>query len=247
MPVTKKPAVTTKPTTPKKPAVTLTSTVTTKRTKIAPTSTSSKPKNPVVTKVVKAQSPQKSSPKKVTFKEPEEEDVEVEVSDDDDEEEITLIPIDEGECVSEFYIPSKGKFMALRTLIKQSTIPGAGMGVYAVDKIPKGAEIRYTGVKKGENTANHYYSWEVKTYDPETGEPDDEDVLYFIDASDIRYSNCTRTVNCGMTSKVNNMDAVQRFGKFYYIAMRDIKPGEELFVDYGEQYRKVNLGMKGRY
>lgn len=238
--VTKKPAVTVS--TPKKPILT-TSKVSTKPKVSAPVTTkATTPKKNTVPVTTKATTP----PKKVTFVEAEED--EDDFSEDvEEEEEITLVPIEEGEDASEFYIPSKGKYMKLRTMIKPSSIKGAGMGVYAVDKIPKGAEIKYAGVKKGENTANHYYSWEVKTYDPETGEPDDEDVLYFIDASDVRYSNCARTVNCGPTNKSNNMDAVQRFGKFFYVAIRDIRPGEELFVDYGEQYRKVNLGMKGRY
>jgi len=237
--VTKKPAVTVS--TPKKPILT-TSKVSTKPKVSAPVTTkATTPKKNTASVTTKATTP----PKKVTFVEEEDED---DFSEDvEEEEEITLVPIEEGEDASEFYIPSKGKYMKLRTMIKPSSIKGAGMGVYAVDKIPKGAEIKYAGVKKGENTANHYYSWEVKTYDPETGEPDDEDVLYFIDASDVRYSNCARTVNCGPTNKSNNMDAVQRFGKFFYVAIRDIRPGEELFVDYGEQYRKVNLGMKGRY
>lgn len=206
------------------------------------------PKKPLVTAKDASTKP-KLPPKKITFVESELEDASSDIEDDEfeDDEEETLVPIKEGEDRSEFYIPSRGKYMILRTMIKPSTIKGAGMGVFAIDKIPKGAEIKYAGVKKGQYTANHYYSWEVKTYDPETGEPDDEDILYFIDASDVKYANCTRTVNCGMTKKANNMDAVQRFGKFFYVAMRDILPGEELFVDYGEQYRKVNLGMKGKY
>lgn len=171
---------------------------------------------------------------------------EEEMSFDEEEEEFEeLIPIEEGEEESQFII--KGKKVILRTLVAPSTIPGAGMGIFAVDPIPKGASIQYKGLKKGEKTANHFYSWEVRTYDPETGKSDDKDVLYYIDASDVKYSNCTRTVNCGMTKSANNMDAIQRRGKFFYVALRNIKPGEELFVDYGEEYRTVNLKMRGKY
>ena len=43
------------------------------------------------------------------------------------------------------------------------------------------------------------------------------------------------------------MECEQRFMKIYYIALRDIKAGEELFIDYGEGYREDNLKMKGEY
>lgn len=147
-----------------------------------------------------------------------------------------------------FYIPKTKRYEYLRIKIAPSTIKAAGMGAYAVDPIPKGAKCEYKGVKKVEEDANLYYAWTIKTFDKDTGEPDDRDLpLYYVDATDLRKSNWTRYANCGMKSKDNNMDSEQEFANFYYVAMRDIKPGEEIFIDYGEEYRKFNLGMKGKY
>jgi SET domain-containing protein len=39
----------------------------------------------------------------------------------------------------------------------------------------------------------------------------------------------------------------QLYDKIFYVAKRDIEPGEELFIDYGSGYRRVNLKMKGKY
>jgi hypothetical protein len=141
-----------------------------------------------------------------------------------------------------------GRYKYLRVKIAPSTIKKAGMGVYAYDPIPEDAKITYSGNRVHESDCNPFYSWEIKPYDPNTGDPlPSEDELFYIDAVDSKCSNLTRNINCGMTSEANNMDAVQIFGNFYYIALTDIKPGEELFVDYGDEYRTVNLKMKGTY
>jgi SET domain-containing protein len=71
--------------------------------------------------------------------------------------------------------------------------------------------------------------------------------LYLVDAFNVSQSNWTRYVNCGLKNRFNNLDVSQVFNQIYYLAKRDIKPGEELFIDYGPDYRKINLGMKGRY
>lgn len=132
--------------------------------------------------------------------------------------------------------------------IAPSTIPNAGMGVFAVDPIPKGAKGKYKGKIMDLNKGDPYYSWIIYDYDPNTGVPYTENKELFLrDAHNPSQSNWTRYVNCGLKNKFNNMDIEQSFDHIYYFAKRDIKPGEELFVDYGPDYRKVNLGMKGRY
>lgn len=152
-----------------------------------------------------------------------------------------------------FYLPVKGckptKYNYIPIEIKKSTIAKAGKGAFAVEGIPKGYLGIYTGTKKKRyEDINPFYSWEVTSFDPKTGEMDNRDIfLYYIDASTNK-SNWTKYVNCGMKSKYNNMECVQCYGKVYYLATRNIKPGEELFIDYGEGYRVENLGLsKSKY
>lgn len=150
------------------------------------------------------------------------------------------------------YVPSLNAYKFFRIRIAPSTIPQAGEGVFAVDPIPKGAEGIYKGVKRYEGTisgsrVNALYSWDVYEYDPETGVSKNRKTLLFVDAANPKTSNWTRYVNCGPTKKSNNVDVEQRYTDIYYMMKRDIKPGEELFVDYGPAYRREHLKMKGRY
>jgi len=158
------------------------------------------------------------------------------------------VPFDEKIVRALFFIPSLDKYKYIRLRLAPSAIKAAGTGVYAMDPIPEGAKGVYKGVSRREQHANLYYAWTVKSFDPETGETDDDDIpQYYVDAFDLKTSNWTRFVNCGMTKADNNMDTDQVFDKFFYVATRDIEAGEELFIDYGPDYRKCNLGLKGKY
>ena len=148
---------------------------------------------------------------------------------------------------SKFFIPSENKYRYLRLRIAPSKIKDAGMGVYAVDKIPKDAECPYKGVKKSMERGDVYYSWIIYEYDLITGNSITTKELFLLDASNKKTSNWTRYVNCGMRRRDNNMDSIQKFDKIYYFAKKNINPGQELFIDYGLGYRKTNLGMTGRY
>lgn len=142
----------------------------------------------------------------------------------------------------------KGAYKYLKVRLAPSNIKAAGIGAYAVDPIPKGARGVYKGISLNEEDSNMYYSWTVKSFYPDTGEPDDEDeTVYYVDATNLETSNWTRYVNCGMKSKLNNFDSDQLYDKFFYVATRDIEPDEELFIDYGLDYRSDNLGMTGKY
>jgi len=148
---------------------------------------------------------------------------------------------------AKFFIPDENKYKYIQLEIKPSKIENAGMGVYALEPIPKGASGVYKGVKKSLKKGNPYYSWIVYEYDEETGETKSNKELFLLDATNKNSSNWTRYVNCGMKKRYNNMSCMQKFDKIYYYATKNIKKGSELFIDYGKEYRKVNLGMKGTY
>jgi hypothetical protein len=122
------------------------------------------------------------------------------------------------------------------------------MGVFAVDRLPAQAKGIYKGKVMPLDKGDPYYSWIVYDYDPVNGIPTSENKeLYLLDAHNLSNSNWTRFVNCGLKDKYNNIDIQQSFDQIYYITKRPIRSGEELFVDYGPDYRKFNLGMKGKY
>lgn len=149
-----------------------------------------------------------------------------------------------------FIVPGSDKSAFLKIKIAPSSIPQAGSGAFAEDFIPKGSRGIYTGVHRpaGSSKVDSLYSWEYHEYDKKTGKQvPDAKTLGYIDASNPKRSNWARYVNCGPTKKSNNFIPEQRFNKIYYVATRNIHPGEELFIDYGLGYRRDNLGMKGRY
>jgi SET domain-containing protein len=148
---------------------------------------------------------------------------------------------------SKFYIPSKDKYQIYSLQIKKSTIPNAGLGVFANEFIPKGSACQYKGERKSLEKGNPYYSWSIFEYNTIKGNPISGKELYLLDATNISKSNWTRYVNCGLKKNKNNLDSKQEFDQIYYYAIRDINPGEELFIDYGPGYRKVNLRLEGRY
>ena len=149
-----------------------------------------------------------------------------------------------------FYIPSKeegkiGKYKFIKLQISSSTIKNAGMGCFAMEEIPKGSKSRYHGVfrTKNSNIVEPSYSWSIYKYNNK-GITKYKTLMGYLDALNVKYSNWTRYVNCAMTNNENNMEPEQHYDKLYYISLRDIKPGEELFIDYGTEYRKYNLNMK---
>ena len=167
---------------------------------------------------------------------------------------------------------SKGekKFFYSKVRIDTSTIPGAGLGVFAEENIPAGSKVLYVG-KPVTGDYIETYSYEVLEYDEETGavespEPSDSssdagsetnsdeessssasssekksNVLFFIDASNEKTSNWTRSINCKSKEGENNFSASQFMDQIVLKAERDIKEGEELFLFYGEEYVSCHL------
>jgi len=71
-------------------------------------------------------------------------------------------------------------------------------------------------------------------------------VLYYIDAKNEEHANWLRFINCARNEKEQNLLSFQSRGKIYCYTIKDILPGKELLVWYGEQYVKL-LGLKVDY
>ncbi len=119
----------------------------------------------------------------------------------------------------------------------------AGMGVFADEEIPKGCVAYYRGETKSEEAHNPHYTWTVREWDKKSGISNDVN-LWYLDATDLRTSNWTRYVNCPNSGVKCNLDMDQYFGNVQYITKEVVAKGDELFIDYGRDYRISNFGMK---
>lgn len=66
--------------------------------------------------------------------------------------------------------------------------------------------------------------------------------LHFVDALEEETSNWLRFVNCSRWLKEQNLVAFQYQKEIFYTTIRDIEPGEELLVWYGDDYG-LSLGV----
>lgn len=130
-----------------------------------------------------------------------------------------------------------GRVIFIPIEIKESTIPNSGLGAFTLQFIPKNYGAKYFGIKKYKKNIDYDYSWSIFQYDKKTGQRVGNDIIHYIDASDPERSNWTRYVNCGMYDIKNNLEPVQKWEDLYYVSRRDINPGEELWIDYGEGFR----------
>ncbi|XP_052080008.1 zinc finger protein 665-like [Mytilus californianus] len=137
---------------------------------------------------------------------------------------------------------TKNERRAINTLpdglsVKESRIPNAGLGVFADKTFPSRSKFGpYQGeITKDAETA-HYtgYAWQIYL----DGAPN-----YFIDALDKSKSNWMRYVNCARNEDEQNLIAYQYKGDIYYRCFKDIEPGNELLVWYGQDYGK-DLGIE---
>jgi len=138
--------------------------------------------------------------------------------------------------------------------IAPSSIPNAGMGVFATRDIKKGEVLdEYVGKfltpeQYAKKRSHKNYIWELMT-------PSDE-VIAYIDSGNKKYSNWTRFVNTPSKKSEANMINIQMNATseeskdknkatynptgtaVFYCAKKDIKKGEELLIWYGEEYAK---------
>jgi hypothetical protein len=142
-----------------------------------------------------------------------------------------------------FFDPKEGKYKIIDLQIRDSLIKPAGKGVFALQKIPKGSYSFYRGVIKSADAQNGHYTWTVKKWAQRTGDPLEDD-KYYLDATDLITSNWCRYVNCPSHGTKCNVNMVQEYGNLRYTASEDIGPDDELYIDYGPEYRETNFQMK---
>lgn len=122
--------------------------------------------------------------------------------------------------------------------LKKSKIRGAGIGCFAKTIIPAGTILgpyhgKYLTMRQRNRVKDGTYIWKIN-----------EDL--YVDAKNFKKNNPLRYVNGAKTklqqSKINC--EVKFFGaspstmKVYYMTTRDILPGEELIISYGDTYFK---------
>ncbi|XP_030849723.1 probable histone-lysine N-methyltransferase PRDM7 [Strongylocentrotus purpuratus] len=153
----------------------------------------------------------------------------------------------EGECskhpltiIKDNPIAKGSKDRARKTLpdglvVKQSSIPGAGQGIFATKFIPKGYRFGpYDGdIVDLETGYDSGYAWEICT----EGKPH-----HYVDSNSEQTGNWMRYINCARNEGEQNLVAFQYLGQIYYRTFKPICPGRELLVYYGEQYAK-DLGI----
>ncbi|XP_062600660.1 uncharacterized protein LOC134262302, partial [Saccostrea cucullata] len=113
--------------------------------------------------------------------------------------------------------------------IKLSTIPGAGFGGFREKFIPKHTIIgSYEGLIHTNHKDDVLYSWQMEKIGSKG--------VYVIDAGSPANSNWLRWINCAGNIEQENLIAVSCAGLILYMTTRDIDPGSEMFVWYGDDY-----------
>ena len=130
--------------------------------------------------------------------------------------------------------------------ILPSTIEGAGMGTFAKKFIPKNTDLgEYFGEITPIKPNNTDYTWSF--FENVNGTP----VKKFVDALNFKENNPLRYVNSAKNEQQRPLLNTKFFmseGRVHYLTTRDIKSGEELFIDYGKKYwssRNKNIQKGG--
>ncbi|MCZ2458959.1 MAG: SET domain-containing protein-lysine N-methyltransferase [Chitinophagales bacterium] len=121
----------------------------------------------------------------------------------------------------------------IRLVVKRSSLPGAGKGLFTKSLIPAGTRIvEYKG---------RITTWkEVKTSEVENN------YIFYVNRNHVinaepykkalgRYANDARGLKKIKGVRNNSIYAIDK-DKVFIEATRDIFPGEEIFVDYGKDY-----------
>lgn len=70
----------------------------------------------------------------------------------------------------------------------------------------------------------------------------DGKIAYYINGKNEEYGNWMRYINCSRAEEEQNLLAFQYHSEIYYRVYKDINPGDECLVWYGEEYAK-DLGI----
>ena len=88
---------------------------------------------------------------------------------------------------------------------------------------------------------DHIYCWFISPLFPQSYR--DSERQYYIDGGDERTSNWLRFLNCPRHVKEQNVKALECLGKLFYVTIKDVYPGEELLIYYGDVYAEKELGI----
>uniref|UniRef100_A0A7M5V2D1 Uncharacterized protein n=2 Tax=Clytia hemisphaerica TaxID=252671 RepID=A0A7M5V2D1_9CNID len=122
--------------------------------------------------------------------------------------------------------------------VRESNIPGAGLGVFAKRQFNSGTRFGpYEGKKVRpdipKDDMDTSYMWEIMK---------EGRVVYYVNGKDEKYGNWLRYINCSRTEAEQNLVAFQYHGQIYYRAYKEIKIGDEFLVWYGDEYAR-DLGI----
>ncbi|XP_052215350.1 histone-lysine N-methyltransferase PRDM9-like isoform X2 [Dreissena polymorpha] len=117
--------------------------------------------------------------------------------------------------------------------IKTSKIAGGGLGVFSKERLK--SRILFGPYGSNIITDNHKsaYCWQIY---------EDCKASQFVDAQNNATSNWMRYVNCALTEADRNLVALQYEGGIYYCTWKQVSPGEELLVWYGDEFAR-ELGI----
>jgi SET domain-containing protein len=118
-------------------------------------------------------------------------------------------------------------------VIKRSTLPKAGKGLFSKKFIPKGTRIAE-------------YKGKIRTWKEIKGEPEFNGYVYYINRNYVidakkttrvkaRFANDARGLH-NKTGLRNNSKYEEDGLKVYITAIKDIPPGTEILVGYGKEY-----------
>lgn len=123
-----------------------------------------------------------------------------------------------------------------KVLVKGSTLPGAGKGLFAKAFIPKGSRIVE-------------YKGRITTWGEVDGNDGHNGYIYYVKRNHVidasrhtkalaRYANDARGLK-RLKGLKNNADYVEEGLRVFIESKKNINPGEEILVDYGKEYWDV--------